>query len=106
MYDQLIIARLGSSVTESVVLPLIQQRSITCLNLTRPLNHRYLRSNGLVAPSVKGRMMLARIEPGPNGSDLRTFECPKCEHVQKMLVEDPLKSANTGWTAGGLKPPK
>jgi hypothetical protein len=36
-------------------------------------------------------MMLAGVEPDPNGSDLRTFECPKCEHVQKMLVEDPLR---------------
>jgi hypothetical protein len=51
-------------------------------------------------------MMLARIEHGPNNSDLRTFECPKCEHVQKTLVEDPLKSANSGWMAGGLKAPK
>jgi hypothetical protein len=52
-------------------------------------------------------MMLAQIEHGPAGADLRTFECPKCEHVQKMLAEDPLKSANTGWTAsGGLRPPK
>jgi hypothetical protein len=57
-------------------------------------------------PKCQSRMMLARIEPGPNGSDLRTFECPKCELVQKMLVKDPLLSANTGWTAGGLKPPK
>jgi hypothetical protein len=51
-------------------------------------------------------MMLAQIERGPGGTDLRTFECPKCEHVQKMLVGDPLKLANTGWTAGGLRPPK
>jgi hypothetical protein len=50
-------------------------------------------------------MMLARIELGPNGSDLRTFECPKCEHVQKMLVKDLLQSANTGWTEGGLRSP-
>jgi hypothetical protein len=57
-------------------------------------------------PKCQGRMMLARIKPGPNSSDVRTFECPKCEQVQKMLVEDPLKTANTGWTAGGLKPPK
>jgi len=57
-------------------------------------------------PKCQGRMMLAQIEQGPGGADLRTFECPKCEHVQKMLVvEDPLKSANTGWTAGGLRPP-
>jgi hypothetical protein len=57
-------------------------------------------------PKCQGRMMLARIEHGPNHSDLRTFECPKCEHVHKVLVEDPLKSANSGWMAGGLKAPK
>jgi len=51
-------------------------------------------------------MMLARIEPSPSGFELRTFECPKYEHVQKTLVKDPLQSANTSWTAGGLKPPK
>src|SRR5450756_2380528 len=57
-------------------------------------------------PKCQGRMTLAQIEQGPGGADLRTFECPKCEHVQKMLVvEDPLKSANTGWTAGELRPP-
>jgi hypothetical protein len=49
-------------------------------------------------------MMLARIEPGPNGSDLQTFECPK--HVHKMPAEDPMKSGNAGWTNSGLKPPK
>ena len=57
-------------------------------------------------PKCHGRMMLARIEPGPNGSDLRTFECPKCEHVHKMPAEDPMKSGNAGWTNSGLKPPK
>ncbi|HBB97226.1 MAG TPA: hypothetical protein DC054_17755 [Blastocatellia bacterium] len=56
-------------------------------------------------PKCQSRMMLARIELGPNGSDLRTFECPKCEHVQKMLVKDLLQSANTGWTEGGLRSP-
>jgi ribosomal protein S27AE len=38
-------------------------------------------------PECQGRTMLAHIEPGPDGSDLRTFECSKCEHVQKVLVE-------------------
>jgi hypothetical protein len=57
-------------------------------------------------PKCQGRMMLARIEPGPAHSDLRTFECPKCEHVQKMLVEDPMKSANAGWINGDLIAPK
>ena len=57
-------------------------------------------------PKCQNRMMLARIEPGANRSDLRTFECPKCEYVHKMLVEDPLKSSHIGWMAGDLKPPK
>jgi hypothetical protein len=51
-------------------------------------------------------MMLARIEPGPGHSDLRTFECPKCEHVEKKLVEDPMNSAKPGWQNSELKPPE
>jgi hypothetical protein len=58
-------------------------------------------------PKCQGRMMLARIEPGPAGSDLRTFECPKCEHVIKTMVDDPMKSSKvTGWQHSELKPPK
>jgi hypothetical protein len=53
-------------------------------------------------PKCQGRMMLARIEPGPNHSDLRTFECPKCEHVLKRVVEDPIKSDTAGWLKGEL----
>jgi hypothetical protein len=53
-----------------------------------------------------GRMMLARIERGPNYSDLRTFECPKCEHVKKVIVEDPMKSVRTRWQDSGLRPPE
>jgi transposase-like protein len=44
-------------------------------------------------PTCQGRMMLTQIEPGRNGPDLRTFECSKCEHVYKVLAEDPTKSA-------------
>jgi hypothetical protein len=55
-------------------------------------------------PKCQGRMMLARIEPGPAHSDMRTFECPKCKHVRRLLAEDPMKS--TGWQDSGLNPPK
>ena len=41
-------------------------------------------------PTCQGRMMPACIEPGCDGPDLRTFECPKCENV---LAEQPMKSA-------------
>jgi hypothetical protein len=89
-------------VTESVVLPpdptpvhsMPEASEPSLLPIERPR-----------CPKCQGRMMLARIELGPNGSDLRTFECPKCERVQKMLVKDLLQSANTGWTERGLGPP-
>jgi hypothetical protein len=61
-------------------------------------------ANGPRCPKSQGGMMLARIQPGTNGSHRADVGCPKCEHVQKMLIEDPLKSANMGWTVGGLKP--
>ena len=47
-------------------------------------------------PKCQGRTMLARIESGPAHFDLRTFECPKCEHVQRVLVGDTMKSAKAG----------
>jgi hypothetical protein len=56
-------------------------------------------------PKCQGRMMLARIEPGPAHSDLRIFECPKCEHVLRTTAEDPMKSGSTGWQHSGLKAP-
>jgi transcription elongation factor Elf1 len=31
-------------------------------------------------------MYLARIEPEKPGFDLRTFECPRCQHVETVVV--------------------
>jgi hypothetical protein len=48
-------------------------------------------------------MMLSRIEPGPSVDvDLRTFECPKCEHVHQVVAGDPMKSDTLGWINAGL----
>jgi hypothetical protein len=53
------------------------------------------------------RMMLARISPGPDGFEIRIFECPKCDHVhQEKVASDPLKSDKARWAEGGLKPPE
>ena len=50
--------------------------------------------------------MPARIEPGPNGADLRTFEnVLTAKHVPQTLVEDPMKSGNAGWINSALKSP-
>jgi hypothetical protein len=37
-------------------------------------------------PHCNTHMMLARIMPARVGYDLRTFECPQCDHVQVVMV--------------------
>jgi hypothetical protein len=53
--------------------------------------------------------MLARITPGAaSGFDIRTFECPACDHVHQLVVAlaDPMKSRETaGWLQGELRAP-
>ena len=56
-------------------------------------------------PMCAAQMYLARIEPEKPGHDLRTFECRECEHVERVLVEDPMKSAKAGWQDSWLYPP-
>ena len=38
-------------------------------------------------PKCTARMYLARIEPEKPGFDLRTFECPRCQHVERTAVK-------------------
>jgi hypothetical protein len=52
-------------------------------------------------------MTLARVMPGRLNFDLRTFECVRCDHVEKILVPiDPMRSSNAfGWLFGELGSP-
>jgi hypothetical protein len=60
----------------------------------------------LRCPKCRMRMMLARISPGPTGFELRTFDCAKCNHVEKIVIaSDPMKSGDVGWLVGELQPP-
>jgi ssDNA-binding Zn-finger/Zn-ribbon topoisomerase 1 len=76
-------------------------------------NSRYIAAIPLIAvesdpcPKCQGPMMLARIAPGRLNFDLRTFECVKCDHVEKVLVAtDPMKSSDAlGWLLGELRSP-
>jgi hypothetical protein len=45
-------------------------------------------------PKCRGRMLLARIEPGPAHSDLRTFECPKCAEISRNARQGQPASTN------------
>jgi hypothetical protein len=52
-------------------------------------------------------MSLVRIMPGPNGFDIRTFECARCDYVKAISIEhDPMKSAGAGWQHSHLWPPE
>jgi hypothetical protein len=51
-------------------------------------------------------MMLVGIAPGPEGLELRTFECRKCDHsFTNAVAKDPMNTVAAGWLAGELKPP-
>jgi len=50
-------------------------------------------------------MTLARITPLPDGSEQRTFECPKCDLVETMTVADPLKSEAVERLTHNVRPP-
>jgi hypothetical protein len=54
----------------------------------------------------QARMTLARVEPGPSGSVLRTFQCPGCDRVQKVFSERSIKLDMRGWLNSGLRPPE
>jgi hypothetical protein len=53
-------------------------------------------------------MLLARINPGSSGLDIRILECPACDHVHQRAVAlaDPMESKETaGWFRGELRAP-
>jgi hypothetical protein len=51
-------------------------------------------------------MMLAAIAPGPEGLELRTFECRKCDHsFTNAVASDPMNTVSAGWITGELKAP-
>ena len=51
------------------------------------------------------RMNLVRLAPLPDGSEQRTFECPKCNAIETRTVEDPLKSQAVVRLTTNVRPP-
>jgi hypothetical protein len=55
---------------------------------------------------AQARMLLSKVEPGPLGSDRRTFECQRCAHICTMVISsDPMQSSVSGWLSGELRSP-
>jgi hypothetical protein len=54
-------------------------------------------------PHCQAKMMLECVSSGPIGFEHRLFECPKCDHVETIVVaSDPFKSKAQGWLSGEL----
>jgi hypothetical protein len=51
------------------------------------------------------RMRLARLAPLSDGSEERTFECPKCNAIETRTVVDPLKSEAIVRLTTNVRPP-
>jgi len=51
------------------------------------------------------RMRLARLAPLSDGSEQRTFECPKCNAIETRTVADPLKSEAVQRLTINVRPP-
>jgi exosome complex RNA-binding protein Csl4 len=51
------------------------------------------------------RMMLVRLAPLSDGSEERTFECPKCNAIETRTVADPLKSEAVMRLTTNVRPP-
>jgi hypothetical protein len=58
-------------------------------------------------PHCQARMELESIAPEPQGYDLRTFECAKCDRISTRLVpRDPMKTGDLSrWLGGELDRP-
>jgi hypothetical protein len=51
------------------------------------------------------RMNLTSIEPRPERSEKRIFECAKCNFASTTLVSDPLTSEEINRLANNIRPP-
>lgn len=51
------------------------------------------------------RMDLTSIAPRPDGTEKRTFECPKCAFIETKIASDPLRSDAHVRMASHIRPP-
>ena len=59
---------------------------------------------GLMCPTCKHKLGLARISPGKRGLEERTFECSTRHRVEKpSFPVDPRKTDAVGWLASEFK---
>jgi hypothetical protein len=59
-----------------------------------------------LCPKCQKRMTTTAVSDGPEGSELRRFECLKCAVTEiRTLASDPIKSEAVLWLSGELRRP-
>ncbi len=57
-----------------------------------------------LCPKCQGRMRTTAVSDGPEGFELRRFECLKCTVTEiRTLASDPMKSDAVRWLSGELR---
>jgi hypothetical protein len=57
----------------------------------------------LRCPRCQTKMQLEHLTEGPVGFEHRMLQCPKCNHVESVVVaSNPLESEAAGWLSGEL----
>jgi len=51
------------------------------------------------------RMNLTSLAARPDGSEKRTFECPKCDFIETRIEPDPLRSREINRLTDNIRPP-
>jgi hypothetical protein len=58
----------------------------------------------LRCPKCHTCLVLSHVAPGPTGFELRTFDCSRCNYVEKIAIaSDPMKSGDVAWLVGELQ---
>jgi hypothetical protein len=72
----------------------------------QPVSSSHLADVGQRCPKChQPRMILSKVEAGPNDSDYRTFECQNCGRIHTLIVSsDPMESDIRGLLDDELKP--
>jgi hypothetical protein len=74
--------------------------SFAVMSMLKKPDPELLPSNRPPCPQCGMRMITVPLSSGPDGFEHRTFECPKCVHIETTIVAcDPMKSNAAGWIA-------
>jgi hypothetical protein len=69
---------------------------VSMLQPKKPSNVRFAANESARCPRCFAKMTLARVTPGSPGFEIRSLECPECEHAiaRRVAVDPELRPEN------------